>query len=378
VTGTATRPVAEVVTTQPALEALAKEWAALYERCPRATPFQTHAWISAWARNYCPDGGLRVVLVRGDGQLLAAAPLYLARRGPWRVLAPLGGELSDYTDVLVADGAAAADARDVLTDAVLGLPGWRVVDLPETRADAAALAWAARWPGRVVRSTGSMCLELPARSLDELIARMARKSRARTRNHLRRTDATGLSTRTLDPDDAADAVERLLHLHEEQWRDRGVTPEHVRPRFRAFLRESVPPMVRDGQAVLVEHLLDDVRALELLVVGPTFLGSYLSGVSPDLRRRIEVSSQLVRTDLQIARERELPCFSLMRGVEHYKRQWLPDEAPNTRLLLLRPGVLGGAGLPALVRGRAALAAYAKERGTWLLSVRSRWARLRRR
>jgi len=294
------------------------------------------------------------------------------------VLAPLGGALSDYTDVLVAEGPRAAEANDALTAAVLSVPGWCVLDLPETRADAAALAWAARWPGRVVRSAGSTCLELPVLPLDQLIARMPRKARGRTRNHLRRTDAIGPATRTVDPDDAAGAVDRLLCLHEEQWRDRGGTPEHVRPRFRVFLREAVARMAADGQAVLVEHVLDDVRAVELLLVGPTFLGSYLSGVSPGLRRRLEVSSLLIRADLRIACERGLPRFSLMRGAEPYKLAWQPDEAPNARLLLVRPGLLGGAGLPALVRGRAALAAYAKERGTWLLTLRSRWARWRRR
>jgi CelD/BcsL family acetyltransferase involved in cellulose biosynthesis len=378
VTGTATRPVAEIVTTQAALEALADEWADLVARSPHATPFQAHAWITAWARAYCPVGRMRVVVVRDEGRLVAAAPLHLVRRGPWRVLSPLGAELSDCTDVLVADEPGAAGARDTLTAAVLALPGWRLVDLPEVRPDAGALAWAAQWPGRVVRSTGSMCLELPALPVDELIARLNRKGRARMRNHLRRTDATRLITRIVEPADVADGVDRMLRLHEEQWRDRGVTPEHLRPRFRAFLREAAARMAADGQAVLVAHALGDrVEAAELLVMGRDFLGSYLSGVSPDLRRRIDVSSFLVRADLNIALERGLPRFSLMRGVEPYKLRWLPDQVPNARLLLLRPGLLGGAGLPALVRGRAAVAAYAKERGSWLLTLRTRLARLRR-
>jgi hypothetical protein len=41
---------AQVLLDLGSLEALADEWAELYAACPTATPFQSHAWVTAWAR----------------------------------------------------------------------------------------------------------------------------------------------------------------------------------------------------------------------------------------------------------------------------------------------------------------------------------------
>src|SRR5688500_9937384 len=89
-----------VVRDQAGLDALAADWAALYAACPSATPFQSHAWSAAWARAYVPPGRLRVFVVRSSAELIAVAPLYRTRRGPWSVLALLGGDISDFLDVL--------------------------------------------------------------------------------------------------------------------------------------------------------------------------------------------------------------------------------------------------------------------------------------
>lgn len=70
-------------------------------------------------------GQPRVAIVRCDGRLVAVAPCYVRRVGPWRVLAPLGGAITHHTDVLVEPGTESAAWRH-LSQALLGTPGWRV------------------------------------------------------------------------------------------------------------------------------------------------------------------------------------------------------------------------------------------------------------
>lgn len=82
--------------------ALAAEWAALHGRCPQATPFQSHAWLHSWWLSYATRRDrLRVVLVHRQGVLVGAAPLLRTYR-PLPVVRPLGGRITDYTDVLVS------------------------------------------------------------------------------------------------------------------------------------------------------------------------------------------------------------------------------------------------------------------------------------
>jgi CelD/BcsL family acetyltransferase involved in cellulose biosynthesis len=360
----------EIVREQAAFDALAEDWAALHAASPTATAFQSHAWLAAWARGYCRPGRLRVVLVRAGGRLVAAAPLHLVRRGPWPVLAPLGGALSDFTDVLVA--AEVPTALDALVRALVDEPGWRLVDLPEVRPGAAAGELAHRWPARVDRLEASVCLELPALPLPELLATMPAKAGRRVRNHMRKIDAVGVDVETARPEAVPDAVTDLLRLHEEQWRGRGVTPEHLRPRFAAFLREALPRMVADRQALVVRYRTDGrLVASELVMAGSGLMGSYIAGVDPQLRSRMDVAGMLVRANLGFAVAAGVPTFSFLRGDEPYKSQWHPERVRNVRLLLGRPGLPGAAGLPALLRFRAASVRAARQRAPWLRTVRDR-------
>ncbi|WP_448625835.1 GNAT family N-acetyltransferase [Geodermatophilus sp. URMC 64] len=375
-TASAERPVAgarlstEIVRDQAAFDALAADWAALHAASPTATPFQSHAWLAAWARVYCRPGRLRVALVRDGGRLVAAAPLHLVRRGPWPILAPLGGRLSDFTDVLVAGGA--ESAIRTLTGALLDEPGWCLVDLPQVQPRGAALRWAADWPGRVTRRRSDTVLELPALPLPELLARVPSKTANVLRRKLRKLDASGVEATTLPVEEVADAVATLLRLHAEQWTGRGIDPEHLSDRFAAHLTEAVPRMVADGSAVVVVYSLGgEVLGCQLDVLSHDLLGYYLAGISPRLKGLIDVASLQVSHDLELARAAGLPRYSMLRGTEDYKLRWRPETVPNERLLLSRPGSPGAWPYLHAVDGRAAALRIARQRAPWLRQVRDR-------
>jgi len=358
---------------------IADEWAALYARCPSATPFQSPAWLSAWWRHYGRPGGLRMAVVRRDGRLVALGPFHVVRRVGVGVLVPLGEGLSDWTDVLV-DPEHTPGAREHLAGALLSVRGWQVLDLPEVRCDAAALSWVQTWPGAVRREEGSMCTELAARPFDEVVSAMPNSStRQSTRRSVRRMDAAGLTERALAPGEAAEGVRGLLALHEQQWRDRGgMTPEHGRPRFAALLADAAPEMIARGQAVLTAYELGGrLVAAELTLVGAGVTGGYLYGALPELFGRFNVTAMLMRTALTTATAAGAGTFSMLRGRETYKGTWQAHEAPNVRLLLGRPGSRAVSAYAGVLRGRAALAGAARERTpavkAGLLRART-WAR----
>ncbi|MFF1481071.1 GNAT family N-acetyltransferase [Streptomyces sp. NPDC058301] len=327
--------VAEVCTDTGRFAALAPEWRRLHGRCRTATPFQSHAWLHSWWMSYGVTGRLRVVVVRRGGELVAAAPLRLVLR-PLRTLVPLGGSISDFTDVLLDDGCRDEAAR-ALVAAVRKAAGGALVDLREVRPGGAAELLHAHWPGARARLPDSACLELPAAPMDDLLTRLAAKAAQRVRAKLRKVDTLGVRERAVPPEEVATALDSLLTLHRLQWSGRGVTPEHVRPRFAEHLARSVRLMVAQGEAVLTEfHLDGQTVAAELTLQSPSLAGGYLYGAHPALReRKVDVAAMLMRASARRLDGSGRAVLSMLRGNEPYKHHWRPDTLHNQRFLLAR-------------------------------------------
>jgi len=355
-----------------AFASLASEWNELYSRCSTATPFQSYAWLESWWREYGVPGRLRLALVRKGGRLVGAAPLMVQRRGPWLVLSPLGQGLSDFTEILLDDGWA-AEARLELASALLADPGWQVGDFHEARPGGATRCLYDGWPGARWQVPGSVCLEVPAGSLDELLGKLPRRPSQRIRNRLRKIDEHGLTVRRVAVAGVEEAVARLLRLHEQQWQGRGVNQEHLRPRFARHLVRAASSMVEQGQAAVFEHRIGErVVAVDVAVVGPGFIGAYIAGVDPSLRDQVDVATLLLRPAMELAEQRGRPVVSMLRGEEPYKMRWHPVPVRNERLLVGRPGRSPAAAAYAVaVRARAAAVDALRRRLPWLREARRR-------
>ncbi|MFD3545277.1 GNAT family N-acetyltransferase [Streptomyces sp. NPDC058655] len=313
--------------------ALEEPWNRLVRGCPTATPFQSHAWLHSWWLSYGKEGRLRIVLVRRGGELVGAAALMLVHR-PLPLLVPLGGHITDYFDVLVA-----ADRPDeILTALTRGLhraARGAVVDLREVRPGAAAEAVYEQWGGVRSKLTDSTCMELPTLPFDELVRRMPSSGGQRVRAKLRKTDAAGIEEHEVTEHEVPRAVRTLLRLHEKQWRGRGVTPEHLRPRFAEHLTRATRRMVRAGEGRLTEFRLDgEVVAANVTLLSAGLSGGYLYGADPDLRaRKVDVASLLLRHETGRALADGRPVVSFLRGNEPYKNHWRPETVVNQRFLL---------------------------------------------
>ena len=333
--GTDAAMQAAVVRDLAGFDALADEWDELWQRCPAATPFQTHGWLSSWARAYVPSGRVVVVVVRSGGRLVAGAALHRVRRGPLPVLVPLGGRISDFTDVLVDPGVPTAAGR--LAAELAGLRGPVLLDLPEVLPGAMAEGLAASWPGTVHRMPASVSLEIPAEDLAAALARLPSRTASTLRRKLRRIEKSGIERTEVAASDVPRAVADLLVLHEAQWAGRGGNPEHLRDRFRQHLAGALSRMVDRGQAVVVEYRLEGrLVSSQIDLVDSGRLSYYLAGISPDLRELIDTAALVVRGDLELAGRLGSTRYSMLRGREDYKFRWRPDEVQATRLLLGRP------------------------------------------
>ncbi|MER5471493.1 GNAT family N-acetyltransferase [Streptomyces sp. NPDC002685] len=314
---------------------MAPAWGRLYRRCGAATAFQSHAWLHSWWLSYGTPGRLRLVVVREGDELLAVAPLMLVRR-LLPALVPLGGAISDYADVLLddehADRAAAALAEGLSAAARTAL-----IDFREVRPGAAVERIYERWRGPRRQVRDSLCLELPATSMDALVDRLPSAKAQRVRAKLRKLTALGVEQRVVTHDEVDAALRRLLELHRLQWEGRKVTSEHLHERFSEHLVRSVGPMVRSGDAVVTEFRLDDtVMAVDLTLLSRRLAGGYLYGAHPRLReRKADVAVMLLDACSRHTEAGGRGALSLLRGDEPYKHHWRPDPVVNQRLLLAR-------------------------------------------
>ncbi|AZQ34873.1 GNAT family N-acetyltransferase [Streptomyces cyaneochromogenes] len=348
----------EVCTDERAFAGLAGEWDRLHRACPSATPFQSHAWLHSWWLSYGRPGRLRLVLVRRSGELVAAAPLMRAHR-PLPALVPLGGAITDFCDVLV-DGTAAAQGAWALADALADMARSALVDFGEVRPGGAMERVFLCWRGPRHRLRDSVCLELPAVPVDELVGRLSSRHAQRVRNKVKRIVRLGVQWRVVHHDETEAAMRRLLELHRLQWQGRPMTPEHARPRFLDHLVRSVSPMARSGQAAVMEFLLDGtVVAVNLNLLSGQMAGTYLYGFHPRLRERgVDVAAMLLHASTEHATSDDGPrVLSLLRGAEPYKYRWHPETVTNQRFLLARRRTLP---LLALAAGEAAARRRAKK------------------
>ncbi|GKQ35446.1 GNAT family N-acetyltransferase [Streptomyces sp. A012304] len=331
----------ELCTDDREFAALGPAWGRLYRRCRAATPFQSHAWLHSWWTSYGRPGRLRLVLVRDggapgeQGELRAVAPLMRVGQ-PLPRLVPLGGAISDFGDVLL-DDEHAGPAAAALAEALSAAARTALIDFREVRPGSAVERVYELWRGPRRRVRDSVCLELPAVSMEELVARLPGAKARWARYQLRKLTAMGVTRRTVSPDEVDAALRRLLTLHRLQWQSRGVTPEHLRERFATHLVRAVGPLVRSGDAAVTEFLLDgEVVAVDLTLLAPLLAGCYLYGVHPLLReRKASIAVMLLDTCARHTGTGERGTLSLLRGDEPYKHHWRPDPVVNQRLLLAR-------------------------------------------
>ncbi|MFI6644667.1 GNAT family N-acetyltransferase [Streptomyces sp. NPDC050504] len=346
--------------------ALAEEWQRLCRASPTATPFQHHAWLYSWWRSYGTAGRLRLVLVRHEGRLVGAAPLH--RTGSM-VLAPLGGGITDFCDVLLDEEC--AGAAEALAAGLARLAGSAVVDFREVRPGAALERVREVWRGPSRVLPDSVCLELPAVPMERLVERLPSSRAQRTRAKLRKLDAAGVVHRDVGAAEVPQALDRLLELHRRQWQGRGVTAEHLSARFADHLRRAVAPMVAGGDARVTEFSLDGrVVAADLTLVSPRLSGGYLYGADPVLRSmKLDVATMLLRHGAREAGAGGSATLSMLRGTEPYKDHWCPETVGNRRILLAgRRTAPLLALLVARARGRAWAADTARD-WAWVRGLR---------
>lgn len=289
---------ADVLHGVPRLEA---EWWDLWSRDPRATVFQSPAWLIPW-REAFDEGESLVLAVRDGERLMALLPLF---RHEGRLI-PWGAGTTDRLDGIfdpTLDPATLAQALDRLSEPVELFQVeenslLRRIPLPE--------GWEER------SGTAEPCLELP------LPAALSRNMAQNLRYYRRRAERAGVA----EPERGGPAAfEDLVDLHGRRWQSRGLPGVLQDPRVLAWHRRALPAL--DAAGLLRLYVLrQGGRAVAVLygLMAKDRAFYYLGGFDPELES-LGLGTVLIGHAVEEAQREGATVFDFLRGREAYKYRW---------------------------------------------------------
>jgi CelD/BcsL family acetyltransferase involved in cellulose biosynthesis len=299
---------------------LRREWEALWRRDPRATPFQSPAWLFAWWRFFATPEPL-VLTVRDGGELVGVLPLYLLSEPGCRKLLPIGVGLSDYVDALLDPEAFAA--AELLMAAIAEMAAWDECWLPDL-APEGVLARAtvpASLAAAVLAAEPCPVLALPRdpAGLRDLVPRKTLRDLRQAR--MRSAAAGGVVIETVAEGRLDAAMDDLFLLHEQRWRARGERGVCSDPRVQGFHRAAAGALLEAGMLRLYRLWIGDaVLAVYYGFVAKGWACAYLAAFDPS-RPRFSPGAQIIAHAVERAAFEGVSGFDFLRGAEGYKYAW---------------------------------------------------------
>lgn len=329
---------------------LKADWGRLHAAQAGATPFMSAGWAGAWWPHY--GGDAFVWRAETEGRVVGLVPLVRRRRGPLRVLEPVGMEPGDYWDLLAEPGLRDEVAR-AFAGALAAERGWDAWILRCVVPGSPVVGALDALPALVRPPIRSPALELPD-SFDAYLASLSSNRRSNLRKHLRRLDNGEVTLREVtDPDELPQVVERWREFRRRQWEAAGkdINPEHLSPRFSAFMLDVMRELVPTGTGLVWEFTVEGtVVGTYLNFADAEAFHWYLGGFDPSVTKlglgKIAIGHG-IRTSIEQGRRR----YDFGRGAEEYKYWYGAVDRPLEARVVARPGLRGRL---ALLGARAAL------------------------
>jgi CelD/BcsL family acetyltransferase involved in cellulose biosynthesis len=315
------------------LSALEPEWQALFDKA-NASPFLSWEWITAWRKWVGRGVRPRLFCAREGGLLVGLAPMGEEERRlkgtPARIrrISFLGEELggSDYLDVLALPGYE-QECANALFGHIAEHVEFDILELDGLPSDSPSVPWLAwRFDGarkfKYRLEPRYVCPQVRLdMSWEELLSRSSRATYfSRSVRRLRRLP--GFDHRSIThPDQAEEAFERFLALHELSWAGRGGSGATGLQSLKDFLRDVTPRLARAGRLRFEEIWIDGACRASLYGIG---CGErycyYLLGYDPAWSK-YSLGFTVIGLSIAGAIERGVKVYDMLRGAEPFKFFW---------------------------------------------------------
>ena len=310
------------------LRAIKAEWGRLWAAVPDASPFQSPAWLLAWAEVYAP-GRCRAAALWRDGKLAALVPAFL-----WEGSLLLAGTgPSDHHSALFVPGAEAA-ACELLVALAHGTPEpFSRIDLQQLSPDSPVAS--VKLEGFTVADhVGDPCLFLRLHGAEGMAA-VPKRICSNWRYAMRRLEREGARLEIVAPEQAAEATAELARLHAIRWRAEGEDGVLADEFAERHLSRAIPELA--GAGLLRMHRLrhrEETVAILLAMRGVQSTCYYLSGFDPAWAS-LSPGTALIGAAIAQAAAEGCTGFDFLRGEEEYKYRWGAEDRPRLRRVFTR-------------------------------------------
>jgi CelD/BcsL family acetyltransferase involved in cellulose biosynthesis len=325
--------VVEELSGVEALSSLAPEWQALFD-LTSASPFLSWEWISAWHKWLGHEKHPRLFCAREGGLLVGLLALGEEERRlkgtPARVrrISFLGDQLggSDYLDVLALPGYE-QECANVLFGHIAERVEFDILELDGLPFDSPSAPWLAwRFGGgtnfKYRLEPRYVCPQVRLDKPWEELLRSSSRANYFSRSLRRLRKLPGFDHRVVtDPDQAVEAFERFLALHESSWAGRGGSGATGLQSLKDFHRDVVLRLARAGRLRFEEIWIDGACRASLYGIGKgERYFFYLSGYDPAWAK-YSLGFTVIGLSIAGAVERGVKFYDLLRGAEPYKFGW---------------------------------------------------------
>jgi CelD/BcsL family acetyltransferase involved in cellulose biosynthesis len=312
----------EILDRRDAIEAIAPEWRALLgrSRCNRA--FSGPTWYLA-ALEVWPEQVPRVIVARRAGQLAGIFPLVWQ---PEDETARFATRLSDYNDLIVADGDMAA-ARRLMIFARHRFPN---LELNCIRMDSNCALAGVEAPVLAEKKSTCPIADLSG-GYEGWFASRSPGFQRELALVIRRAARNGIVARRLDPerDTGVDPAAFFIEMQRARFGERSLFLRD--PATRAFVDAALGDLWREGVVPLFglwagERLI----GVNICMLGADSLGNWNAGFIADFAT-FSPGMLMANAAVSEACALGLAEFDYLRGTETYKRRWCSGEREIGRL-----------------------------------------------
>jgi CelD/BcsL family acetyltransferase involved in cellulose biosynthesis len=334
-------------------ENLRPVWNRTLEQSPQATIFQSWEWQYTWLRHF-GRGSRTSILLMSDGsaadQPFAIAPLVTK---PYvvpmlRELTFMGVGVSDYLDVICAEGKRDAAAGAVFDYVHENEHKWDFVDLHQIpphglAGDVAGLAEDhPHLDAETLHHETCPVVELPSSWEDyrKTLGKSLRFNIGYYERSLRKQHDVQIGV--ADAENLDSEMDSLFRLHTRRWRKRWMPGVLSGVKVQAFHRDAAARLLDSGWLRLYYLKLDGVTRASLYCFAfRDTMYYYLGGFDPELAK-YGLGTILTGHAIKEAIEGGCTKFDMLRGSEGYKLRWKPELRRNQRVFVRKKGLRSGA------------------------------------
>lgn len=315
------------------LQDISAEWTQLWEKCPRAGPFQRPEWLLPWLEAFKPQH-LCVVELRRGRELVGLAAMFAYHWNGCHILAPLGAGITDYLDWLILPELAKEGIAHILIALHDMDQAWERIDLPDLPQSSVLL----RHSQVAFERTGqeicpAVLLASESGSEKRAIPPGQRKNLRTARNRIRKAGGATVEVARLDT--LPEFLDALFRLHSTRWQALGMPGVLSEVAVQKFHRRSAPELLRAGILRLYGlRFRGELVAVLHSLWGRESAFCYLHGFDPAYAF-FSPGMQIIAALVEDAAAQGKTTVDFLRGSEAYKYAWGARDSVTSFLQLSR-------------------------------------------